>query len=257
MSNYFFRVDNISRGKRRSITSSMSYISGRTLYDCYKDKTYYCRRNDVLHCEVYQPHNAPAQFKDLQYLCNAIDMAENRYDSRTGRAFICSLPNELLPSELVEIVDEYAEEHFVKKGLCAVAAIHEGRNEDDPSKDNPHVHIIVSTRTVGPDGFNAKKDREHDKKRYVEIWREGWANVQNRAYERNGLEIQVSHESLEVQGIPRKPLPYLSRSDWEKEKCGIHTEAGDKRREIQEDNRMLAQERQFKKTRELEIELSR
>lgn len=257
MSNYHFEVSNISRGKGRSVTSSLSYISGRKLYDCYTGETYYHRRDDVLHWEVYQPPNAPSQFNNLQYLCNAINEAEKRYDSRTGREFICSLPNELLPSELIEIVDEYVEEHFVKKGLCAVAAIHEGQNENDPSKDNPHVHIIVSTRTVGSNGFNVKKDREHDKKRYVEIWREGWADVQNRAYERNGLEIRVSHKSLKVQGIHRKPIPYLSRIDYQKEERGIRTAAGDRRRAVQEDNLMLVQKRQLKRTRGLEIELSR
>lgn len=257
MSNYYFKVDNIKRGEGRSITSSMSYISGRTLYDCYNEKTYYCRRNDVLYCEVYQPHNAPAQFKDLQYLCNAIDKAENRYDSRTGREFICSLPNELLLPELIKIVDEYVTEHFVEKGLCAVVAIHEGRNKDDPDKNNPHVHIIVSTRTVGPDGFNKKKDREHNKTDYTRIWRSSWSGVQNRAYERNGLNIRVSHESLEVQGIRRKPLPYLNRIDYQKEERGIRTSAGDRRRAVQEYNRMLVQKRQLKRTRGLEIKLSR
>lgn len=257
MSNFYFRVDNISRGKGRSITRLMNYISGRTLYDCYNGKKYYYRRSDVLYCEVYQPHNTPAQFSNLQYLCNAIDKVENRYDSRTGREFICSLPNELSLSELIKIIDKYVEDHFVKKGLCAVAAIHEGKNTDDPSKDNPHAHIIVSTRTVGPNGFNEKKDREHNKRLYVEIWREGWANVLNQAYERNGLEIRVSHESLEVQGIHRKPVPYLSRIDYQKEKHGIRTAAGDRRRAVQEDNRMLVQKHQLKRTRELEIELSR
>lgn len=30
---------------------------------------------------------------------------------------------------------------------------------------------------------------------YTNIWREQWAEVQNRACERNRLDIQVSHES--------------------------------------------------------------
>jgi len=163
----------------------------------------------------------------------------------------CSFP------ELIKIVDEYVTEHFVEKGLCAVAAIHEGRNKDDPDKNNPHVHIIVSTRTVGPDGFNKKKDREHNKTDYTRIWRSSWSGVQNRAYERNGLDIRVSHESLEVQGIRRKPLPYLNRIDYQKEERGIRTSAGDRRRAVQEYNRMLVQKRQLKRTRGLEIELSR
>ena len=67
---------------------------------------------------------------------------------------------------------------------------------------------------------------------YVEIWREGWANIQNRAYERNGLDIRVSHESLEVQGTCREPIPHLSRIDWQKEERGERTPAGDRKREV-------------------------
>jgi len=255
MSNYHFEVKNISRGKGRCITSSMSYICGRKLYDCYNKKSYFQQRNDVLYCEAYQPHDASAQFSDLQCLCNAINEAEKRYDSRAGREIIASLPNELSLAELIEIVDEYVEEYFIKQGLCAVAAIHEGRNENDSSKNNPHTHIIVSTRTVGPDGFNEKKDREHNKKMYVEIWREGWANIQNRAYERNGLDIRVSHESLEVQGTCREPIPHLSRIDWQKEERGEHTPAGDRKREVKKQNKNI-QKRQLKRGRELGIEIS-
>lgn len=255
MGNYHLEIKNISRGKGRCITSSMSYICGRKLYDCYNKESYFHRRNDVLYWEIYQPHNAPAKFSDLQCLCNEINEAEKRYDSRTGREFIASLPNELSISELIEIVDEYIEEHFIKQGLCAVAAIHEGRNEYDPSKDNPHVHIIVSTRVVGPDGFSKMKDREHNKKVYVKIWREGWANIQNRAYERNGMKIRVSHESLEVQGIRREPTPHLSRIDWQKEERGELTPAGDRKRAIQERNKRV-QKRQLKRGRGLEIEIS-
>ena len=62
------------------------------------------------------------------------------------------------------------------------------QNTLDPSRNNPHVHIIVPTRSVGEDGFSERKDREHDKRKYVTIWREQWATVQNRAYERNSLD---------------------------------------------------------------------
>lgn len=257
MANYHFEISNISRGKGRSVTSCASYICGCKLHDSYNDKTYSHRRGDVMYWKVYQPFNAPAQFSDLQCLCNKIDEAEKRYDSRTGREFIGSLPNELPHPELVRIVNEYVEEHFVKKGLCAVAAIHDGRNEDDPFKNNPHVHILVTTRTVGPDGFSEKKDREHNKKMYVKIWREGWANVQNRAYERNDLEIRVSHESLEVRGIRREPTPHLTRIDWQREECGERTPAGDRKRAIQERNSILIQEHRLRRVRELTIELSR
>ena len=171
MANYHLEVQAISRGKDRSVVKLANYITGRRLDDRYNDETYYRQRNDVLYCRIFQPADAPPDFYDLQHLCDRIDDAETRYDARTAREFKGSLPNELPLGEQIRIVEEFIRDNFTRADLCAIAAIHKGKNEDDPTRDNPHVHIIVSTRTVGPDGFSKKKDREHDKRSYINIWR--------------------------------------------------------------------------------------
>lgn len=241
MANFHLEVQAISRGKNRSVTRLANYISGRRLHDPYRDKDYYKRRKDVLYCNIFQPSNAPPEFYDLQYLCNAIEGAERRYDARTAREFKGSLPNELPHEELIRIVREFIEVNFLEHGLCAIAAIHEGNNKQDPTKNNPHVHIIVPTRTVGPDGFNSKKAREYDKRKYIGLWREQWASVQNKAYERNSLNIRVSHESLMVQGYyNREPVNHLSLVDWQKERRGESTPFGARRRELETQNKAPA-----------------
>ena len=257
MGNYHFETAVISRRKGRSVTGAVSYISGRTLYDNRSGTTHYNRREDVVWEKIFLPDNAPPKLRDPQQLCNGIEDAETRRDARTARQFIASLPNELPPGELVRIVHEFVEENFVSYDLCAIAAIHRGRNKNDPSRNNPHAHIIVSTRTVGPDGFCQKKDREHDKPKYINLWREQWAEVQNRAYERNRLDIRVSHESLAVRGIDRKPVNHLSRIDWQREQLGERTPAGDRRRAIKARNKELSREHQLEREQELDIELSR
>ena len=217
--------------------------------------TYHRERHDVPYCQIFHPAIAPPGFDNLQQLCNQIEAAEIRKDARTAREFIGSLPNELSLHQMVHIVCDFVEENFVNHGLCAIAAIHEGRNKTDPSRNNPHVHIIVPTRTVGPDGFCKKKDREHDNRKYIAIWREQWALIQNRTYERNGLDIRVSHECLKVQGIDRVPLNHLNRIDWQKEQHGERTYAGDKRRAITGQNAKRTQQRQIERGYEPEMEL--
>ena len=240
--NYHVEVSPLSRGKGRSLGSVLSYISGKEIHDNYSGKTYRHRRFDLVQCRVYLPSSAPNALRDLQCLCDELNKAEKRKDARTGRLFICSLPNELVPGEWAKIVKDFIEENFVAKGLCAVAAIHRGTNRDFPSKNNPHVHIIVSTRTVGPEGFNPQKDREHDKRCYIEIWRRAWAEVQNRAYERCHIEKRISHESLRVQGIDRKPLRHVNYVDWQR---------AERQRRIQEKERELAR---LERNRELSRE---
>lgn len=258
MANFHLEISAISRGKCQSVTNSVSYISGEKLHDGYTDKIYYNTRHDVLHYKIFLPNNAPLEFYHLQNLCYEIDKAERRYDARTAREFKGSLPNELSFPEQSRIVQEYIYNNFISHGLCAIAAIHEGKNADDPKRNNPHVHIIVPTRSVGPDGFSKKKKRELDKREYITIWREEWANVQNRAYERNGLDIRVSHESLEVQGIKdREPTIHLSRIDWQREMHGERTSVGDRKRAIKERNEERIRQKQLEQERSLEIELSR
>ena len=256
MANYHLEIKNISRGKGRTITKAAHYISGEKLHDYYNDKTYYHKRQDVLYRDVFLPENAPPDFHNLQNLCVEIDKAEKRYDARTAREFIGSLPNELPAHELIQIVKEYVSDNFVKHGLCAIAAIHEGKNEKEPAKNNPHAPILVSTRTIGADGFNRKKDRERNNRKYIDIWREDWAKVQNRAYERNGYDIHVTHESLEVQELyNREPTIHLSCIDWQKEKKGERTIAGNRKRAIRKHNE--EREQHNHSVREYVYELSR
>lgn len=250
LANYHFEASIISRGKGRSVTGAVSYICGRKLYDKYRGQTYWNHRRDVMWQKVFLPADVPQKYDDLQYLCDEIEQAETRWDARTARQFIGSLPNELPPGELVRIVHEFIEHNFISKNLCVIAAIHRGYNAKSPTRSNPHAHIIVSTRTMGADGFSKRKDREHDKKVYMAIWREQWADVQNRAYARNQMDIRVSHESLVVQGKLHEPTIHLSRIDWQREQRGERTPAGNRKRTIQERNHE-------NRERRLEMELSR
>ena len=215
-------------------------------------KTYYKYRKDVLYKHIFLPSCAPPEFYDLQYLCNAIDNSESRRDARTAREFVGSLPNELPLSELQKIVRDFVRENFVLHGLCAVTAIHEGRNEADRSKNNPHVHIIVPTREVKSDSFG-NNNREPDDRKYINIRRKHWADLQNQAYERNDLDIRISHLSLEAQGMDREPLSHLTPADFRREKRGERTLAGDRKREIKERNEVrLRDERDRERTIDFE-----
>ncbi|MGN0679864.1 MAG: MobA/MobL family protein [Oscillospiraceae bacterium] len=248
MANYHLEVKNISRGAGHSLARLLNYICGREVADNYLGRKFSRKRNDVLFTKVFLPANAPPDYCDLQHLCDEIEKSEKRYDARTGREFICSLPNELPYDELEKIVSEFIEECFTSRGVCAVAATHEGRNETDPSRNNPHVHIIISTRTADKDGFSKKKAREFDKRECVGIWRKKWELVLNRAYERSKRPERVSCESYEIQrNTDIEPTIHLSRIDWQKEKRGERTPNGDIKREISKRNQEKRQEKERKR----------
>ena len=116
----------------------------------------------------------------------------------------------------------------------------------------------MATRKADTNGFLAKKDREHDRKKYVRIWRSDWAQEMNLAYKRAGLNITVSHERLEVQGIhDREPTIHLSIADWQRERRGVRTERGNEKRRIHKRNEERQHQRNLRRGRSLELELSR
>jgi hypothetical protein len=257
MANFHLEVKTISRGQLRSVTKAANYIYGKKLRDYHYDKTYYRRRLDILHKEIILPANAPPDFYNLQTLCLEIDKAEKRYDAQTAREFKGSLGNELPLSELVEIVREYVGDNFIVHGYCAIVAIHAGENKISPAKNNPHLHAIIPFRTLAPGGFSQTKtaSREFNTNKALIEWRREWAEVQNRAYERNGFKnIRVSHESYEVQGEKREPGQYLTRIDWEREQRDERTARGDINRAIQTRNKARDDHRQREYQRELELE---
>jgi len=231
---YGFDVRPISRLKGGSVVKTASYILRTDLYDTYNNERYYSYGQDLLYSEILVPENAPPSFQDLQTLLTAMDQAERRYDARTGRLLRLSLPNdaEFSTEERVKLVKGYLQEVFVAQGMCAILAIHEGRNSD-PKKNNPHAHVILTDRPVDSNGFCHNKNRDWNKKCQLRKWRRLWADTQNRAFKEKGLELKVTHESLEVQGSKREPTVPLGRAAMALERKGIQTKYGNKNREIQ------------------------
>ena len=212
MANYHFEAYAISRGNRkptrRSVAKRLNYITGLRLHDPYFEETYDRGRSDILDYRIFLPDGSPAEYYDLQHLCDEIEGHEHRTNSQTAMCYTASLPNELSMQEKIRIVEEYAQEFFLPYGLCVIASIH-NRGKNDPEQRNPHVHFVVPFRRVGSDGFYGNKDRENNRKERLQELREGWSDIVNQAYERNNCPERVSHLSLEAQGEDREPKKYL------------------------------------------------
>jgi len=231
---YHFSANTVSRKKGKSVVGAASYISGEKLYDRYYGKP--CdnsRRQDVLYTEILLPPDAPLQFYDRDTFWNAVDEAEKRCDSRTARIVIMALPNELTHDEHITLTRTFVLRNFVSLGMGADIAIHSGHRSRhgssldmgiDITPDNPHAHILVTTRSISREGFSKKKERDWNKKHYLHLWRREWAKAQNQEFERKGLDIRVSHESYAAQGIKKEPTKHLGRAVKELERRGIQTD---------------------------------
>jgi hypothetical protein len=244
-------IKKISRLDSESIIKVAAYIKRGIVHDEREGLTYDFthKADDLLHTGVYLPNNAPSRFCDEMILCNEANNAEKRYDTRTGRTLRCSLPNELTIDENIKIVNEVAQ-IFTSRGMYVFVAIHEGQNLDDSTKNNPHVHMILTDRPVDKNGFLPKKNREWNKNNVREL-REQIEQIINRYCERNKLKIRYSCQSLEVQGIDRKPQINIGRDAMEMVKRGAPNRLGDELRGVIKSNEI---QKEQEHQRELEIE---
>lgn len=217
------------------------------------DRSY---RQDVAHKEILLPPKAPAELTDRQILWDALNQAEKRNDAQTARLIDLALPNELSLSEQVALVREFVEVNFTRYGLCADIAIHQGTLDEDGKpisiepvgerKDNRHAHIIIPFRSLDERGFchTKQQTRFMNSPSYLIAWRKSWADLQNREFERRGLSVRVSHETLAAQGIDREPTKHLGPGTMALELRGIQTDRGDIYREIMQRNRVREERRQ-------------
>ncbi len=255
MAIFGLNVKTISRLRGESAAKTAAYILRENLYDPYWKKTHYFSQvKDLMYSEILIPEEAPCQFHELGTLLKAIETAEKRYDARIGRVVRLTLPNdaEISDEERIKLAKNFINEAFIDQGICAVLAIHKGENVI-PSKCNPHAHVMITDRQVDVNGFCGKKNRDWNKKERIYKWRKLWEEVQNNFFLEKGMEVRVSHRSLEVQGIDREPTRPLGREATALERKGIQTEQGNRNRAIearykeQEEKRVYQKERRHKR----------
>jgi ATP-dependent exoDNAse (exonuclease V) alpha subunit len=222
MAIYHLRAKIISRSKGQSTvagaayrsggysaTHAAAYRSGERLTDQRTGRTFdYGRKQGIVHTEILAPENAPGWVYSRSSLWNRVEAAEKRKDAQVAREIEISLPRELSHEQQVELVRSFVKEQFVKLGMIADVAMHCPKATD--GKDQPHAHIMLTLRPLQPDnsGFG-NKERAWNTPERLKHWREQWAVAVNQALAGTGSDERIDHRTLEVQGIPRVPLPYL------------------------------------------------
>ncbi|MGK7878593.1 MAG: MobQ family relaxase [Crocosphaera sp.] len=233
MAIYHLNAKIISRSNGQSATEAAAYRAAEKIYDERTGETFnYTRKKGVYTTEILTPHNAPDWMLDRSSLWNAAELFEKRSNSRTAREFDIALPTELTHPQKQDLVRNFVQDNFVDKGLVADLAFH------DINTHNPHVHIMITTRTVDENGLEAK-DRSLDKKDFLLKLRESWATYTNDALESIGSSEKIDHRTLEEQNINRIPQIHLGANVAAMMKRGIATERGDEYLEIQTTNQQI------------------
>jgi Ti-type conjugative transfer relaxase TraA len=200
MAIYHFSAKIVSRQSGRTALGAAAYRSGERLQQdgiggVLHD---YSRKAGVVHNEILAPDNAPEWARNRVQLWNEIDRIEQRKDAQLAREVEVALPVELGLREQVELLRGFAQAQFVARGMVADIAIH----HDNPQ--NPHAHVLLTLREIGPNGFG-DKDRDWNQKSLLREWREAWAAAVNEQLVMAGHEARIDHRSFKEQGIALIP----------------------------------------------------
>jgi Ti-type conjugative transfer relaxase TraA len=224
----------ISADRTYSVMSTVAY-AGRCRMECPvtgKVFDHSDRAGDVLFRAVLLPEGAPDRLKDpprgdhaaeadqpevlrektqrmSQALWQESDESNRITERKTkirrfrkhaqlGYRMIVAAPEERPIDEISELVCDFVQKEFVRHGVPAEVTIHRA---DDEAGRNIHVHIIIATRVLGPDGFGLKarhllpdfvgRKGKSGRIRTGHDWPRRWAAFQNHWYQRRGIDLQV------------------------------------------------------------------
>lgn len=184
----------VKRSEGRSSVAKAAYHARCRITDERTGDTYnYSHRTDLYGHFILAPANAPEHIvKDSTALWNEVESVERQQNGQTARYFDVAIPAELNNDDKKRLVLEYCQKNFVEKGMIADIAFH------DLDSDNPHAHVMLTLKTIGPEGFGKKERSWNDRKMSV-LWRESWASMANSFLAAAGSAERIDHRSLQTQ----------------------------------------------------------
>ena len=207
MAIYHCSVKAISRSAGRSATGAAAYRSGSKIEDQRTAEIHdYTRKGGVMVTGIVAPEDAPAWAKDRTALWNQAEASEKRKNSTVAREVEVALPSELNAGQTRKLTEDYSKWLSARYGVAVDWAVHQAHRHGDDR--NQHAHLLMTTRTLGPDGLGAKTRVLDDKltgPEEVKAMREHWAGLVNRSLRLAGQEARVDHRSLRAQEVDRVP----------------------------------------------------
>jgi MobA/MobL family len=245
-----------SRSLGHTATGAAAYRAGLRIQDERTGTAHdYTRRKGVVSVLTLSPDHAPEWASEPAALWNAAERAESRRNSCVARELEVALPTELNPYQREALARDIGLMLVERYGVAVLVAVHEPSQAGDDR--NHHVHLLFSTRVLGPDGFGAKTtvldDRKtgRDEVRHV---RAEVARLTNQHLAAAGLNNRVDHRSLRDQAtcaarrgdtagvarLARTPQIHRGKSATALERRGLRTERGGKNAAIRRDNADVA-----------------
>jgi len=200
---YHLSAKVISRADGRSAVAAAAYRAASELHDDRLGRTHdFTNKAGVVHSEILLPEGAPARLSDRATLWNEVEASEKRKDAQLAREIEIALPRELSRAEAIRLARDFVAERFAARGMIADLNVHWSRTADGELQ--PHAHVMLTMREVGPVGFGPKV-REWNRTELLQEWRGRWAELANERLAECGHDLRIDHRSHAEQGIGFEP----------------------------------------------------
>jgi len=216
-----FRVDaskHVSRKSGGSAIASAAYRAGERLFDEREQQAAdYSRRRGVVEGGITMPESGGPIWTREQ-LWNAAEAAEKRKDARVARKIELALPDVMTSEQRLDLVREWATELANRYGVAVDWAIHLPDRKGD--ERNHHVHMMLTTREVTPDGLRGKAALElsntQQRERGLSIGDQGIQELRQvlaerltMVAERQGMDLEADPRSYRERGIELVPTRHI------------------------------------------------
>lgn len=229
----------VTSSRVTSAVRAAAYRSGGKLEDLGGEVHDFRRKGGIVHNEIMAPEDAPAWVYNRSKLWNAVeareDMSKRRDTAQLFREAELSIPRELSPAERIDLVQRFVQDAFVSHGMIADIGIHCPKASD--GGEQPHAHVMLTMREIGPNGFgNKRRDWNgasffNQKGKPTEAYakdggslrqgRVSWQDYCNDALTRAGSGARIDHRSLDAQGKAHAPEPSHGRAAHVRERTGV------------------------------------
>ncbi|KDO02208.1 MobA/MobL family protein [Rickettsia tamurae] len=218
MASYHFHSSCIQRSKGQNAVATAAYISASKLVYKTIDKetgeeisiTYdFTKKQGVVYSKISVPKGFEyaAWLHNREQLWNAAEAREKREDSTIARCIEFALPKEVCKEENIKLVEEYAQQYIVARGLVCDVNIHYDNS------NNPHVHFQFLERRLErlkneEVVFAKRKDGELSRRKFLANLRHQCEVEINKVYEEAGLPFKVTAKSYKALGIDQEPTKH-------------------------------------------------
>ncbi|WP_420007571.1 MobA/MobL family protein [Xanthomonas sacchari] len=203
MAIYHSHMKSFGRGKGDSSVAAAAYRAGFDLVDEATGLRHeYSRRYGVAFAQMLAPKGSPNWCLDAEKFWNANEAAETRKNALVAREVEVALPQSLTDEQRKDLALSLGQLLVDRHQVAVLVAVHlPGRDGD---RRNHHVHLLMSSRQVGPGGFGERAGTEFDARqgegtRAVRALRKEIAAEINRHLRRAGIQKTVDPRTLQAQ----------------------------------------------------------